>query len=89
MLTAAKDIPSGSFVTFVSGLNVVSVQGKIEGADIYVAIPAVAMGQTYVFITSMDVEGALVDGAVLFGPAIVEGKSSPKMDCVEDVSLIL
>ncbi|KAK4945502.1 hypothetical protein LTR10_015398 [Elasticomyces elasticus] len=71
-LTAAKSIPAGSYVTFVSGLNVVSVRGTISGMDITAEIPAVAMGQTYVLVTSKDVEGTLVDASVLFGPAIIE-----------------
>ncbi|KAI1629059.1 ferritin-like domain-containing protein [Exophiala viscosa] len=71
-LTGAKDIPAGSYVTFISGLSVVSVQGTISGADIMVEVPAVAMGQTYVFITSKDIEGTFVDANVVFGPAIIE-----------------
>ncbi len=70
--TAAKDIPAGSYVTFVSGLNVVSVPGTINGADITAAIPSVAMGQTYVFVTNADIEGTFSDTAVLFGPAVLE-----------------
>lgn len=31
MFTAAKDVPAGSYVTFVSGLSVVSVPGTING----------------------------------------------------------
>jgi hypothetical protein len=72
-LTASTPIPQGSYVTFISGLNVVSVQGNIEGNSIMVTIPSVARGQTYVLITNADIEGTLVDSAVLFGPAIVEG----------------
>lgn len=30
-LTAAKSIPADSYVTFVSGLSVVSVKGKTDG----------------------------------------------------------
>ena len=72
MLTAAGAIPPGSFVTFVSGLNVVSVAGTADGNSTSAAIPAVAQGQTYVFVTSSDQEGTLSDAAVLFGPAILE-----------------
>lgn len=72
MFTAASAIPAGSFLTFVSGLSVVSVPGDISGMDISAAIPSVAMGQTYVFVTSADQEGTLSDAAVLFGPAILE-----------------
>lgn len=72
MFTAAKDIPAGSYVTFVNGLAVVSVPGTIDGMKISAAIPSVAMGQTYVFVTKSDQEGTLSDAAVLFGPAILE-----------------
>lgn len=72
MLTAAKPIPAGSYVTFVNGLSVVSVAGTISGSSISAEIPAVAEGQTYVFVTSSDQEGTLTDAAVLFGPAILE-----------------
>jgi Ferritin-like domain len=75
MLTAAKNIPSGSYVTFVSGLMIVSAKpSKIDGANIYVTIPSAAQGQTYVFITNSDIEGTFTDSAVLYGPAIVESK---------------
>lgn len=36
-LTAAKSIPSGSYVTFVNGLTVTSVQGTIKGMDVAVS----------------------------------------------------
>ena len=74
VLTASGPIPAGSYVTFISGLDVVSVQGAIEGDNITVVIPAVASGQTYALITSKDNEKTLDDTSVLFGPAIVEGK---------------
>ena len=74
-LTAAASIPAGSYVTFVSGLMITSVKpSKIDGANIYVTIPSAAQGQTYVFITSSDIEGTFSDSAVLFGPAVLEGK---------------
>jgi hypothetical protein len=75
MLTAAKDVPAGSYVTFVSGLMITSVKpSNINGATVSVAIPSIAKGQTYVFITNSDVEGTFSDSAVLFGPAVLEGK---------------
>lgn len=76
VLTAAGAIPAGSYVTFLSGLDIVSVQGVISGSSITVTIPAVASGQTYAFITNADNEKTLNAQSVLFGPAIVEGKSS-------------
>lgn len=60
-------------MTFISGLQVVSVQGTISGTSITATIPSGIQGQTYVLITNADIEGTLVDSAVLFGPAIVEG----------------
>jgi hypothetical protein len=72
MFTAASEIPAGSYVTFINGLSVVSVKGTISGMSISAAIPSVAMGQTYVLVTSSDQEGTLSDAAVLFGPAILE-----------------
>ena len=75
--TAAGPIPAGSYVTFVSGLSVTSVMGTISGSGVSAVIPAIAMGQTYVFVTNMDVEGSLMDSAILFGPAILEGEQLP------------
>lgn len=71
-LKAAASIPAHSYVTFVSGLSVVSVPGTINGQTISAAVPSVAQGQTYVFVTKSDVETTFSDSAVLFGPAIVE-----------------
>jgi hypothetical protein len=74
MLTAANDVPAGSFVTFVSGLMITSVKpSSMDGANVQVMIPSKAQGQTYVFITKSDIEGMFTDSAVLFGPAILEG----------------
>jgi hypothetical protein len=67
-------IPSGSFVTFVSGLVVSSVQGSASGSSVNVAIPEGVSGQTYVFITSAAAaDNALDSTTVVAGPAIVEG----------------
>ena len=90
-LTAASKIPAGSFVTFVSGLSVVSVPGTIDadGVDITAVIPSIAQGQTYVFITSSDVEGTFSDSAVLFGPAVLEGKLFPLRLLSTEIVLIL
>jgi hypothetical protein len=74
MLTAAMDVPAGSYVTFVSGLVITSVKpSSMDGANVQVAIPSEAQAQTYVFITNSDIEGMFNDTAVLFGPAILEG----------------
>ena len=70
--TAASNIPAGSFVTFASGLSVASVQGSINGAVVSAVIPAIAQGQTYVFITSKSENSTVPDADILFGPAIIE-----------------
>jgi hypothetical protein len=70
--TAASAIPAGSFVTFASGLSVASVQGSVNGNVVVATIPAIAMGQTYVFITSASETAAVPDADILFGPAIIE-----------------
>ena len=62
----------GSYVTFASGLSVASVQGTINGNVVVATIPAIAMGQTYVFITSESEGSTVADADVLFGPAIIE-----------------
>lgn len=80
-LVASAALPASSYVTFINGLNVMSVQGSIEGAGVLVTIPSFAAGQTYVLITSKDVEGTLTDSAVLFGPVIVEvNPAAPVID---------
>ncbi len=76
MLTAASTIPAGSYVTFVNGLAVTSVQGTINGSSVSVQIPAGLGGQTYAFISGSDVEGTFTDSTVLFGPAVLEGMFS-------------
>nr|POF26326.1 protein rds1 [Quercus suber] len=79
--SATKNIPAGSYVTFVSGLSVVSVKGSIYGTDIAAKVPSVAAGQTYVFVTSANVEGTFDDSKVLFGPAVLEVKpAAPVLD---------
>ena len=70
--TAASDIPDGSYVTFASGLSVASVQGSIQGNVVVATIPAIAMGQTYVFITTVAETMSVPDADILFGPAIIE-----------------
>ncbi|EXJ85743.1 hypothetical protein A1O1_06111 [Capronia coronata CBS 617.96] len=61
------------FVTFVAGLNVISVGAQISQTGIDVAIPGGIGGQVYIFITIVDITGGrLSDSEVLFGPAIME-----------------
>ncbi|KAK0849774.1 hypothetical protein LTR03_004960 [Friedmanniomyces endolithicus] len=75
--TANSTIPAGSYVTFVSGLSVVSVQGNINGMDINAAVPSQAMGQTYVFVTSQDEKGTLTAADIKYGPAVLEVNPPP------------
>lgn len=72
--TAGSSIPPGSFVTFVSGLSVVSMMGEVNDVAISAMIPPGISGQSYVFVTSSDTQGKIDDAAVLFGPAVLEGK---------------
>ncbi|KIY02551.1 uncharacterized protein Z520_01016 [Fonsecaea multimorphosa CBS 102226] len=63
------------FVTFIAGLEVVSIQAVFEGdGSINVSIPgSVGGGQVFIFITVVDISGrSLSDNEVLFGPAIME-----------------
>jgi hypothetical protein len=68
------------FVTFVEGLNVISIavqinQSIIGGGGMSVQIPSGIGGQVFIFITIIDISGrTLSDSDVLFGPAILEGK---------------
>ncbi|KAK0302927.1 hypothetical protein LTR82_017707 [Friedmanniomyces endolithicus] len=75
--TANSTIPAGSYVTFVSGLSVVSVQGNINGTDINAVVPSQAMGQTYVFVTSRDEKGTLTAADIKYGPAVLEVNPPP------------
>ncbi|KAL1983003.1 hypothetical protein VTN96DRAFT_618 [Rasamsonia emersonii] len=77
--------PSTIFVTFISGLSVVSVPGEIvngnsngSAAAVAATIPAQAQGQTFALLTRTAVNGsALDDSAVIAGPAIMEVTPSP------------
>lgn len=74
-LNGESEIPQGSFVTFVSGLSVTSVQGSISGQSASASVPAGIMGQSYVFVTNKEItDNKLAADAILMGPAILEGK---------------
>jgi hypothetical protein len=75
--TAASDIAEGSYVTFVSGLAIVSVKGEVNGKSISADVPAAVEGQAYVFVTSKDANGTFDGTAVLAGPAILEVAPQP------------
>lgn len=72
--TAASVVPAGVFVTFISGLTVVSVIAQISDTMLTAAIPAGVSGQVYCMVTSADAQGVFDASAVLFGPAVLEGK---------------
>lgn len=71
-LTSAGAVPSGAYLTFVSGLTTVSVPAKISGMEVMAAVPNTVAGQVYVFVTKMAANGTLMDADVVAGPAIVE-----------------
>ena len=72
---AEAEIPQGSFVTYVSGLTVVSGEANIIAHQATAFVPEGVMGQTYVFITNRQItDNKLAADAILFGPAILEGK---------------
>ncbi|KAK3658417.1 hypothetical protein LTR56_001828 [Elasticomyces elasticus] len=82
--TAAGDVAEGSYLTFVSGLDVVSVSGTVQGKNITAEVPMQAQGQTYVFVTSKSEGGKLVAADVTYGPAILEvNPPAPTIDYAE------
>lgn len=73
--------PASPFITFVSGLDTISVPATIEGGIISATIPAATQGQSYAFLTSEAANGTLSDGIVVAGPAILEvTPDSPTFD---------
>ena len=73
---AAIEIPQGSFLTFVSGLSVISVGASISGTVIEASVPPSISGQSYVFITKTALSGVIADTDIIAGPAVLEGKLS-------------
>ncbi|SCU87721.1 LAME_0D11210g1_1 [Lachancea meyersii CBS 8951] len=70
--SVAGQLPSSqSYVTFVSGLDILPVEGTVSDNMISAQIPAQARGQTYAFVTC-DNSGNLTDSSILFGPAILQ-----------------
>ena len=65
-------LPSTFFVTFVSGLTIVSVTPTMSGDMISAMIPDTISGQSYAFITSSMTNMSVTDEMVLFGPTVVE-----------------
>lgn len=73
---AASVIPANSFLTFISGLTVLSVVGQVDGENIHATVPEGVSGQVYAMVTSADAAGKFDAAAVLFGPAVLEGECS-------------
>lgn len=71
-LTSAASVPKGAYLTFVSGLTVVSVPASANGMDVMAAVPNSVAGQVYVFVTSAASNGTLMSAGPVAGPAIVE-----------------
>lgn len=59
-------------MTFVSGIDTISVPGVNADGMLTAQVPAKMSGQTYAFVTKEAATGAIRDSQVLFGPAILE-----------------
>lgn len=80
----AGDVPANSFITWVSGLDVISEPvTDVKGSDFMAMVPMMASGQAYALLTNANIT-ALADSAIVAGPAIVEvTPSSPTYDISE------
>lgn len=80
----ATAIPSSVFVTFVSGLDIISVPAQVSNGAISVTIPQQVSGQTFGLLTSEAMKGTgsiFDDSKVIAGPAIMEIQPvSPTID---------
>lgn len=66
-------LPSTLFVTFVTGLDIISVPAQVPSAGVVTAaIPQKAQGQIYAMLTNVEVSGSIADSAIVAGPAIIE-----------------
>jgi Ferritin-like domain len=72
MFSVGGPVAEPFFMTFVSGIDTISVPGANSNGMLTAQIPAKTQGQTYVFVTKGESQGAIQDSQVLFGPAIVE-----------------
>lgn len=66
------EIPDPFFLTFVSGIDTVSVPGTNEDGAVSAEVPPESSGQTYVFVTNSEATSAIQDSQVVCGPAIIE-----------------
>ena len=76
------EIPQGSFLTFVSGVTIISVQASISVNVIEASVPESISGQSYVFVTKTAISGTIADGDIISGPAVLEGESSSVLSAV-------
>lgn len=65
------DMPESFFITFVSGLDVVSQPASVKDGLISATIPEVTQGQTYAVATNANTT-MITDAQVIAGPAILE-----------------
>jgi hypothetical protein len=72
MFSVGGPVAEPFFLTFVSGLDTISVPGKNANGMLTAEIPAKTQGQTYAFVTKEAARGAIQDSQVLFGPVILE-----------------
>ncbi len=72
MFSVGGTVAEPFFMTFVSGLDTISVPGVNANGMLTAQIPAKTQGQTYAFVTKDAATGAIQDSQVLFGPAILE-----------------
>lgn len=72
MFSVGGAVAEPFFITFVSGLDTISVPGTNANGMLTAQIPAKTQGQVYAFVTKDAATGALRDSQVLFGPAILE-----------------
>ncbi|WEW57989.1 hypothetical protein PRK78_003456 [Emydomyces testavorans] len=74
-------IPQTFFITFVSGLEIISIPGTFRGGIYSGRIPRQVAGQTFVVITAVEARGVLVESTILAGPAIIEiTPTVPRLD---------
>ncbi|GAM83833.1 hypothetical protein ANO11243_018230 [Dothideomycetidae sp. 11243] len=64
-------LPSEYYVTFSSGLDVISMPASIVGGFISATIPTTASGQVYAILTNANTT-SITNGQILAGPAIIE-----------------
>ena len=75
VFVAANTVPADVFVTFVSGLSVISIGVTGGSTVVEILVPFSISGQAFVFITTSAVT-TLTDEVIIFGPAIIEGELS-------------